>query len=172
MQRTLTERNLNLIGLPADVQKYMMQYLSPADLMRLHAANRHFKTMVEQYLDKNPTIKETIYTFQSRNQHLLFTIKTDQLNDYIEDEQDHLPTHPIRHITLSIIGAVACVSIGLMTSDLTILRNTLLAVGAFLLALAAVIGVRYAIIDRRINNAYHEINQLNHMEAGRLPRLR
>lgn len=172
MQRTMPERNLKIVELPTDAQKYMMRFLAPADLIHLHAANRHFRKLVKAYLSDNPNIKKTIQEYQSRYRHHLFTVKTDRLNDYIEDEMDNLPANPLRHIIACIAGAVTCVSIGLMTNELTITRNTLFSIGALLLAIAVVIGGKYTLIDRRINHAYRQINQLNDMEAGRAPRLR
>lgn len=168
MQRTMPERNLNLADLPADVHQYLMQFLSLQDLTRLKATNRHFNKQVKNYL----SAKTTPHQIKKTYRHHLFAVRTDNLNNYIENELDQLPNSPLKTIMILFVSSAASISLGLMTRDLPIASDILLAVGAILLASAVILGIRYAIIDRRIDHAYRQIDQLNDMEAGRLPRLR
>jgi hypothetical protein len=150
----------------------MMRFLPTEDLIALSGACRHFRKQVENYLSAATTDKKIAQAYNAKVRHRLFAARTDKLNDDIEDELDNLSSSPIKEIIFPVIGAATCITLGLMSNHLPIIRNTLLAIGAVLIVAAVILSIRYAIINHRIDHAYHQIDQLNDIEAGRRPRHR
>lgn len=166
MQRTTTERNLKLPDLHDDALKHLLQFLSPADLISLHATNHRFKNLVADFL----TYKEN-NKIRKQCGRLFHRAQSHELNDYI-DELNNTSNNTLKNILLMSASAAAVLSLSLMMKDLVILRNTLLAISAFLLTAAIVIGVRYFIINRQIDHTYHQINRLDDVEAANSRRIR
>lgn len=167
MQRTLPERNINLVELPTDAHRLMMQFLSFQDLIRLKGTNRLFRQRVKTYLE--PQKPDSAEHQKNIRLHSLLqsSLKKNQLNDFIENEQNKLfYKNPAKAMMIFSASAATCILLGFLLQQQHAARNTLFVTGAILLTTAIIIGMQYAIINRRIHLAHHQLNLMFDIEAG------